>query len=133
LSLDVSGTLEGMVNNCSYYYESVGITNMKGIEAFINLDTLNCSCNELSSLDVSYLLDLRYLGCGSNQLTSLDLSNNTSLGLALGNYYLYCYLYIGNIPSLEKVCVWRLPLPPTGFLLCADGSPNFYFSTDCGK
>jgi len=65
------------------------------------------------------------------KLTSLDLSKNTSLGMALGNMYLYCYLEIGDMPGLEEVCVWRLPFPPAGFLLCADGSPNVTFTIDC--
>jgi len=94
---------------------------------------LDCRENQLTSLDVSDLLDLRYLVCGGNQLTSLDISNNTSLGLGLGNMYLYCYLEIGDMPSLEEVCVWRLPFPPEGLLLCKDGSPNVYFTTECSK
>jgi len=35
------------------------------------------------------------------------------------------------MPTLEEVCVWTMPFPPEGFKLCADGSPNTYFTTDC--
>ena len=76
------------------------ISDLKGIEAFINLDSLycnynkltsldfsnnttltglNCSWNELTSLDVSKNTALTYLECSANRLTSLDVSNNTAL------------------------------------------------------
>ena len=55
------------------------ITDLTGIEKFINLDTLICSSNRLTSLDVSQINSLVYLGCSHNDLTSLDVSNNTLL------------------------------------------------------
>jgi hypothetical protein len=63
------------------------------------------------------------LGCAGNQLTSLDISNNTVLE----------ELYLGNMPSLGKVCVWTLPFPPEGVALDTEGSPSVYFTTDCSK
>ena len=96
------------------------ITDMTGIEAFVNLDTLNCGMNDFTSLDLSgnpslkYLdcsgyfvyyttplitLDvsnnalLEYLDCGSCRLTSLDVSNNTVLT------YLECSL--NQLTSLD--------------------------------
>ncbi len=52
-----------------------GISDMTGIEAFVNLDTLDCSQNQISSLDVSNCTLLKYLSCNSNQLSHLDISN----------------------------------------------------------
>jgi len=121
---------------------------MTGIEKFVNLETLlcysnqlnnldisqnsslislDCSHNQLTTLDVSRNTTLEGLICSYNRLTSLDVSNNTSLDMGLGGHY-DCFLEIENMPDLEKVCVWRIPFPPTGFLLCADGSPNVYFT-----
>jgi hypothetical protein len=77
---------------------------------------------------------LKILICGMNQLTSLNLSNNSSLGQELVGYWAGwydCYLNIRYLPSLEEVCVWTMPFPPDSFLLCADDSPNVYFTTDC--
>jgi len=37
------------------------------------------------------------------------------------------------MPSLNKVCVWIMPFPPTGFGLETKSSPNVYFTTDCSK
>ena len=55
------------------------ISELTGIEAFVNLDTLYCSSNQLTSLNVSKNTNLRYLNCSGNQLTSLDISKNTNL------------------------------------------------------
>ncbi|MCL2329364.1 MAG: leucine-rich repeat domain-containing protein [Bacteroidetes bacterium] len=54
-----------------------GISSLKGIEYFANLKTLDCSNNQLTSLDVVSLLHLQSLDCYNNQLTSLDLSGLT--------------------------------------------------------
>jgi len=55
------------------------ISDLTGIEAFVNIIGLYCSNNQLSSLDVSNNTALYYLDCSGNQLTSLDVSNNTAL------------------------------------------------------
>ena len=97
------------------------------------LKYLDCSDNQLTSLDVSNNTSLFSLSCGNNQFTTLDVSYNISLGLTEEGYYCFsCCLDIRNMRSLEKVCVWTMPFPPAGFPLCAEGSPNVYFTTDCG-
>ncbi|MFC2089632.1 T9SS type A sorting domain-containing protein [Bacteroidota bacterium] len=55
------------------------ITDMTGIEAFVNLDTLIFYYNKVSSLDLSSNTALLKLGCGVNPLTSLDISACTLL------------------------------------------------------
>ena len=55
------------------------ISNLKGIEAFTALTSLDCWGNQLTSLDVSNNTALTSLVCGHNQLTSLDVSKNTAL------------------------------------------------------
>jgi len=55
------------------------ISDLTGIEAFINLDSLECSNNQLTSLDISKNTNLIFLYCGLNQLTSLDISKNTAI------------------------------------------------------
>ena len=62
------------------------ISDLTGIEAFVDLVHLDCAINQLTSLDVSNNVALQFLGCGDNQITSLDLSQNTAL------VELYCYL-----------------------------------------
>jgi len=63
----------------TFFNISTDIYNMKGIEAFVNLVTLNCSWNQLTSLDVSNCTVLTMLYCWHNQLTSLNVSGCTEL------------------------------------------------------
>ena len=58
---------------------SKNIQNLQGIEYFTKLTYLNCSSNQLTSLDVSKNTKLTELWCFVNQLTSLDVSGCTAL------------------------------------------------------
>ena len=63
-----------------------GITNLTGIEAFTNLKVLDCSSNQISSLNISQNTALLVLICLANNITSLNLSQNILLiGLACDN------------------------------------------------
>ena len=86
-SLDVS------FNPNSSIYPDV-ISDLTGIEDFVNLTYLNCRggaslfgifFGELSNLDLSQNINLQYLDIGFNKLSNLDLSQNTSLT------YLNCF------------------------------------------
>jgi hypothetical protein len=63
-SIDVSGT---------------GIINLTGIEAFIHIKKLNCSGNQLPTLDVSKNTALNTLHCAFGKLSALDVSKNIAL------------------------------------------------------
>ena len=56
-----------------------GITDLTGIEGFVNLDTLVCRHNRIADLDLSACTSLQYLNCEFNNLDTLDLSKNTAL------------------------------------------------------
>jgi hypothetical protein len=70
---------EAAAFNGGIHCPSMSISNLTGIEAFTALDTLNCSSNQLTSLDVSQNTALTALSCKKNQLTSINVSQNTSL------------------------------------------------------
>ncbi len=70
-----------------------GIQSLEGIAYFEKLDSLKCTDNELTTLDVSENLLLYELQCWNNQLTGLDLDANTKL--------LYLYCSNNNIDSLD--------------------------------
>ena len=57
----------------------LNISSMSEIKYFTALEYLDCSGNQLTSLDVSGCPALTSLYCWGNQLTSLDVSNNTAL------------------------------------------------------
>ena len=97
------------------------ISDLKGIEGFINMNSLYCNYNKLTSLDVSNNTALTELYCHDNQLTSLNLTNNTAIN----------YLGLMSLPSLYKVCVWTMPFPPDGVTVATIDSPNVYFTMEC--
>lgn len=88
--IDTEGTLDGQLLTADA--QSIGglnvanlsISDLSGIEDFINLTSLFCGFNNLTSLDVSSLPLLSSLNCQNNQITSLDVSVNMNLSL------LYC-------------------------------------------
>jgi len=55
------------------------LSDLTGIEAFVNLTKLDCKSNDLTTLNLSSNTALVELCCFDNQLTSLDVSNNTNL------------------------------------------------------
>ena len=81
----------------------IGISVLKGIEFFTALTTLECSRNQLTSLDVSKNTTLTTLECSRNQLTSLDVTNNVAL------QWLYCssnqltYLDVSKNTALQDL------------------------------
>ena len=58
---------------------SLGISDLTGIEDFTALLGLQCSYNNLTSLDLSNNTNLTNVYCSDNQLTSLVLANNSSI------------------------------------------------------
>jgi len=61
-----------------------GITDMTGIEAFVNMTNLYCGFNQITTLDVSSNTQLEMLYCQNNEITNLDITGLTSLT------YLFC-------------------------------------------
>jgi Leucine-rich repeat (LRR) protein len=88
-----------------------------------------CDHNKLTNLDVTKNPGLQTLSCGANLLTSLDISHNA----ALKNSYPLTSLFINDMPTLNKVCVWETTFPPVDMSIDATGSPNVIFSTDCSN
>ena len=64
---------------------SQGINDLKGIEYFTRLTYLNCSQNELKSLDVSNNKELTELYCAKNELETLNISGCDKLKNVLCN------------------------------------------------
>jgi hypothetical protein len=94
LGIDSDGLVNGQILNSdaasvlSLNVNYAGISSLIGINAFVNLDTLTCFYNSLTSLDVSNCTMLRRLNCNRNNLTSLNVTNNlllTQLSCFLNN------------------------------------------------
>jgi len=88
---------EASVFNSYIVVQTLNITDLTGIEAFVSLTGLYCSGNQLTSLNLSTCAALEILDCSNNQLTSLDVSN----GIALTD--LFCSA--NNLTSLDlSIC-----------------------------
>lgn len=82
------------------------ITNLQGIEAFVNITKLNCIGNQLTTLDVSLNTVLDTLQSGQNQLISLNVSNNPNLlQLDIGVNPLEA-LDVSNCPALVDLRIF---------------------------
>ena len=70
---------EGVSASTTLMLNNAGMTTLAGIGHFASLEVLECTNNQLTSLNLSGLPNLLKLSCGSNPLTSLNLSGLTSL------------------------------------------------------
>lgn len=95
--LDVSGE-----------YDNRGeLKSLRGIEYFVNLESLDCDYNQLTELDVTSNMALTELSCSFNQLTELDVSNNaalTELSCAINQL---TELDVTNNAALTELSCWR--------------------------
>jgi N-acetylneuraminic acid mutarotase len=62
-----------------------GISDLTGIEGFMNLDNLDCSGNMLTGLDVSGNNELKYLNASGNQLISINIPHSLKVLDCSGN------------------------------------------------
>lgn len=81
------------------------ISDLTGIEDFINLNTLDCMDNRLSNLDITNNTALQFLGCAYNSLDVLDVSKNTLLeGLDIGHNILTSLDFSDNTGLISLQC-----------------------------
>ncbi|MEQ8469838.1 MAG: T9SS type A sorting domain-containing protein [Marinoscillum sp.] len=83
-SINTNGDSEIQYTEAEAYTGNLNVNGqninlMTGIEAFVNITGLYCSFNNISTLDISNLNELKTLEAYSNNLTSLDVSNNVKL------------------------------------------------------
>ncbi len=107
VTLDLNNDGQIQVNEAqlatSLDLNNAGIIDLTGIEYFTNLESLSCTYNALTTLNLSALTNLRYLSCGSNQLTSLDLSMLTNLTVVTTEYNPLASM---NISGLNLTKLW---------------------------
>jgi hypothetical protein len=94
------------------------IKSLKGIEYFTGIKYLDCSLNNLTSLDLSNNPALTELYCSNNHLTSLDVSNCYSLGI------LHCFgnqlgsLDLAHCPRLRELSCYYNELTSLDLSAC---------------
>lgn len=72
-------------------------------EGFVNLEKLNCSNNDLTSLDLNDCLELWHLNCENNKIKKLDLNNCFNLQHLLCSNNQLTRLNLNNYHKLEKL------------------------------
>lgn len=93
--------------NGTMYASIKKISSLAGIEYFSSLTGLDCTGNQITTLDVSRNLALTRLSCGDNKLSTLDLTKNTNLTI------LECYdnqltnLDLSKNTNLEELNCYR--------------------------
>ena len=83
-SINTNADGEIQVSEAIAYSGAISVSNknisdLAGIEAFTSITGLDCSSNQLTTLNVSSNPLLSTLGCNNNQLASLNISANTGL------------------------------------------------------
>lgn len=73
--IPTSRAMAATVLNISNY----GITDLTGLQDFVNLTNLNCSSNDLTLLNLDNNLNLEVIDCSNNKLSEIDVSIADSL------------------------------------------------------
>ncbi len=163
-TIDTDGNGEISTDEAQVYKGSInvrdkGITNLIGIEKFVNITSLDCSGNLLAELDVGQNLALTSLDCSGNLLAilyvnqnpaliSLNCSGNTLASLSVGqNLELksldcsYNPLVVLDVSQNHKLIsldchasqLFRLDLRKTPALTTLDCSRSRLTALDVGK
>lgn len=83
------------------FVHNKNISNLTGIEEFINLEELVCSSNPINTIDISSNPELAQLVVGSTNLNSLDISQNINLYTLFINDTAITEIDTANNPKLE--------------------------------
>jgi len=102
------------------YISNNGVTDLTGIEDFIQLSNLSCSGNQIIDLDLSNNYNLVELNCNNNLLSSLDVRNGNNTGL----------LYFTAINNPQLDCIAVNDVTHANFNWIKDS--GCVFSSNCG-
>ncbi|NND62462.1 MAG: T9SS type A sorting domain-containing protein [Flavobacteriaceae bacterium] len=98
LNSDAEGVLNLNVSNS-------GISDLTGIEAFVDVEILDCQDNNLTELTLINNLALSFLDCQNNAITSINLSGNDNLiSLACQNNALPTLDLSNNVALSDLSC-----------------------------
>lgn len=79
------------------------ISSIEGIEAFLNLESLICSGNSLTSLPIGSNSDLTYLDFSNNQVSNLSINQNPFLTVLEAGFNQLASLNLSNNPFVEII------------------------------
>ncbi|WP_452218538.1 T9SS type A sorting domain-containing protein [Lacinutrix undariae] len=85
----------------------LGLTNLIGVEAFINVTNISCPSNNITSYDFSANTQLTYLYINDNNFTSLDVSSLTNLETLYVSFNNLTSLDVSNLSNLEDLAIYN--------------------------
>lgn len=104
---EVLDVIELPINNADNNIDLPNVTekisDLTGIEGFINLRYLYCSNNLVSNLDLSQNIHLEHIECGGNQMTEILPGSNSQLKRFYCDNNLLTTLDLGNCPSIYSL------------------------------
>lgn len=81
------------------------IADITGIQAFVNIETLNAGYNVITEMDLTGNTALRYFNASGNPYSTLNFSNNPALEFIQSNFGNLTSLDISNNPQLLNIHV----------------------------
>lgn len=82
----------------------LGIKTLEGIKHFVMLESVDCSYNELETLDVSGMTSLKEVFCHHNKIKTLNLSGCKNLYIVDGYANAFTQLDISDCPTITAIC-----------------------------
>ncbi|OKS85747.1 T9SS type A sorting domain-containing protein [Mucilaginibacter polytrichastri] len=79
------------------------VSNLSGLEVFINLEWIQCGVNQITSLNTSMFPNLKNLMCGYNPITTLDLTGFTQLEILDCEYAQITSLNVAGMQGLKSL------------------------------
>ena len=139
LTIEANGniTIEGIKGTPSLGWRSYTLSDQT-VTIRGNVTELDCSFNQLTSLDVSGCIALTTLRCWGNQLTSLDLSGCIALTMLSCYYNQLTSLNVSGCTALTELKCWNNQLTSLDLSGCTaltklDCSNNQLTSLDVSK
>ena len=101
ISIEEAAVVDTLYISGAELSNELRINNLIGINYFTNLIHLDCSSNNLSSLELDGLTSLKHLFCQYNKLTSINFSNLLLLERLFCDHNFLTVLNIEKLPSLS--------------------------------
>lgn len=106
-TIDANGDNEIQINEAinvsAINVSNANITSLFSLENFINLQSLNCGNNQLTSIEVSGLNNLQNFICSNNQLSILNTTGLNNLQIIDCRFNLLNTLTIGDLSNLQEL------------------------------
>jgi len=90
------------------FVSNKNISDLTGIEAFVNIQALYCDRNHITSLTINNFSRISTISCNENNLTSLTLTNSPQIVILYCQLNQLTSLVLSGLPTLKVLdCHWN--------------------------